>query len=321
MATSEQITALLKSFRDGDNARFYATAMQMAAHSARAGHVHLAKEIRDLVDASKLNDTHRAKSDDVTAPELAGLLSVCNSQLRIGDMVLDSVVREKLVRVVLEHRQQHRFEEFGLRPRKKLLLVGPSGTGKTMTASVLAGELGLPLYTILLDGLITKFLGETAAKLRLVFDAISKHRGVYFFDEFDALGAHRATHNDVGEIRRVLNSFLQFIEQVQSESLVLAATNHIELLDQALFRRFDDVVEYSVPKDDLILETFKNRLSLFDHHRIDWMKIVEAAHGLSYADLVKSAEEAAKDSILHDEPTLTTEGMVRAVLERKVMRN
>ena len=113
---------------------------------------------------------------------------------------------------------------------RKLLLVGPPGTGKTMTAAALAGELGLPLFSIRLDGLITKYMGETAAKLRLVFDAIQATRGVYLFDEFDALGGERSAKNDVGEIRRVLNSFLQFLEQDDSASIVMGATNHVEIV-------------------------------------------------------------------------------------------
>src|SRR5208337_5606310 len=130
---------------------------------------------------------------------------------------------------------------------------------KTMSASALAGEFGLPLFEIRLEGLITKFMGETAAKLRLVFDAIAETRGVYFFDEFDAIGAKRTERNDVGEIRRVLNSFLQFLEQDESDSLIIAATNHPELLDPALHRRFDDVIEYALPDPDVARRILKNR--------------------------------------------------------------
>jgi len=114
-----------------------------------------------------------------------------------------------------------------------------------MTAAALAGEMNLPVFTIQLDGVIRKFMGETAAKLRLVFDATRTTRGVYLFDEFDAIGGRRTAANDVGEIRRVLNSFLLFLGQERSDSLVVAATNHPDLLDRALFRRFDDVVEYA----------------------------------------------------------------------------
>ena len=131
--------------------------------------------------------------------------------------------------------------------RRKLLLTGPPGTGKTMTESVLAGELGLPLFEVRLDGLITKYMGETAAKPRQVFDATSRSRGVYFFDEFDAIGSQRGMANDVGESRRELNRFVQMIEQDRSHSLVVAATNHAAILDSAPLRRFDDVLHHELP--------------------------------------------------------------------------
>ena len=119
-----------------------------------------------------------------------------------------------------------------------------------MSASVIATELKLPLYTVVLDNLITRYMGETAAKLRLIFDHIRQTRAVYFFDEFDAIGTQRGAQNDVGEIRRVLNSFLMFVEQDDSESIVLAATNHPELLDRALYRRFDDIIPFTRPEDN-----------------------------------------------------------------------
>jgi len=131
------------------------------------------------------------------------------------------------------------------------------------------GELKLPLFTIRLDAVIIKFMGETAAKLRFIFDAMSQTRGVYFFDEFDAIGARRAAANDVGEIRRVLNSFLQFLDQDGSRSLVFAATNHAELLDPALCRRFDDVIEYALPDSEIALGILQDRLAGgVDRHRI-----------------------------------------------------
>lgn len=320
MATSDQIKALLKSHQEGDQSRFYAIAMQMAAHAARLGHIRQAKEIRDLVDDAKENPLLQSDVPGLLSTELSGILRVTHPDVRSRDMVLDASTRERLLRVILEHRQHHRLQSFGLQPRRKLLLVGPPGTGKTMTASVLAGELGLPLYTILLDGLITKFLGETATKLRLVFDAIKRARGVYFFDEFDALGTRRNSPNEVGEIRRVLNSFLQFLEQDQSLSLILAATNHVELLDHALFRRFDDVIEYHLPGRPQILETLRNRLHQFSSIDLDWMKVANAADGLSYADVIKVAEEAAKEAILHEESTISTEGLLKAVSERRMTK-
>lgn len=129
-----------------------------------------------------------------------------------------------------------------------------------MTASVIANEVNLPLYVIQIDKLVTKYMGETSVKLRQVFDYIEEYPGVYLFDEFDAIGADRSMDNDVGEMRRILNSFLQYLENEDSFSLIIAATNNPSILDKALFRRFDDVLEYFLPDEDQILRIMKNKL-------------------------------------------------------------
>lgn len=175
-----------------------------------------------------------------------------------------------------------------------------------------------PLFTIQLDGLITKYMGETASKLRLVFDAIAKTRGVYLFDEFDALGGRRDADRDVGEIRRVLNSFLQFLEQDASQSPLIAATNHPDLLDPALFRRFDDTIRYDLPTDELAERAMRSRLGGLDAQRVDWRKAAEAARGLSYAEIGRACEDAAKDAILLGSGGVTTEMLAHALEERRI---
>ena len=234
----------------------------------------------------------------------------------MADLVLEDTVRSQLSRVISEQRQQDRLREQGFDPLRRVLLLGPPGTGKTMSARALAGELRLPLFVIRLDGVITKFMGETAAKLRLVFDALVETRGVYLFDEVDALGGERARSNDVGEIRRVLNSFLQFLEQDESESVLVAATNHPELLDQAMFRRFDAVIAYPLPDPELARAVIRNRLASVSVSKLVWQKIDEAACGLSHAEITLAAEHAAKDTILAGRDKVTTGALVEALSER-----
>lgn len=322
MTTARHIIALLKSHIAGDEDRFLATVMQLAAHEARQGHGKVATELRELIDAAKSNG---AAIERKVAPvpmaqpkgELSGLLAVRYPDLRLSEMVLRETISSRLQRVLLEQRQQENLRSHGLRPRRKLLLIGPPGAGKTMTAASLAGELRLPLFTVVLDGLITKFMGDTAGKLRLVFDAMNATRGVYFFDEFDAIGAKRAERNDVGEIRRVLNSFLQFLEQDDSQGLIIAATNHPELLDKALFRRFDDVVEYALPDADLVQRILKARLISFDTRGLAWIEAAEAAVGLSPAEIVRSAENAAKSVVLAGRKRVTLTELKDAIVERR----
>jgi SpoVK/Ycf46/Vps4 family AAA+-type ATPase len=327
MAKADQVKALIRSHAEGDDTRFYSIAMQVAAQEARSGKGRLAQELRDLVD--RLKGHRRPDPQDRTIGpvplaqprgELAGLLVAAYPKTRLADMVLAERPRSRLVRVLREQRQRELLLTRGFTPLRKLLLLGPPGTGKTMTASALAGELAIPLLTIQLDGLITKFMGETAAKLRLVFDAIRETRGVYLFDEFDALGGDRGARNDVGEIRRVLNSFLQFLEQDESDSLILAATNHPAILDRALFRRFDAVVEYALPSAAHVEAVVSNRLGQLDLRTIAWKEVAGAAKGHSHAEIVRACEQAAKDVLLDERATVETRDLVEALAERPAPR-
>lgn len=326
MASAEQLKALIKSHIEGDESHFYSVAMQMAAHEARLGHGKLAQELRALIDEAKKNKPRTSAFNEpilLAKPrgELSSLLQASYPKLRISDMVLEKEIEGRFNRIIKEQRQIVKIRSHGLTPRKKLLFIGPPGTGKTMSASVLAGELGLPLLVVRLESLITKFMGETAAKLRIVFNAIAESRGVYLFDEFDSIGSHRGQINEVGEIRRILNSFLQMIEQDDSDSIILAATNHPDILDYALYRRFDDVVEYSLPDKPLINKLLKNRLSAFKISRIPWKKICDEAEGLSHAEISKSCEDAIKDAIIYDRDIVTANDLLKLIAERKKFLN
>jgi SpoVK/Ycf46/Vps4 family AAA+-type ATPase len=199
-----------------------------------------------------------------------------------------------------------------------LLLVGPPGTGKTMTARAVAGELHLRLYLVRFESMITKYMGETAAKLRLIFEAMRNVRAVYLFDEFDAIGAQRALPNDTGEIRRILNSFLQFIESDDSESILIAATNHSEILDRALIRRFDDVLTYEMPGREAIALMLRRALTAFQTKGMKWERLADEADGLSYAEIVRACEDAAKDMVLAGRESLSAEEILNALHARKL---
>ena len=317
MATADQVKALLRSYSEGNSDHFVSVALQIAARAARGGKGMLARELRDLVDEIK----HREAAGKIGGAvpmarptgELAGLLTVTYPKTRLSEMVLNDDSRRPLDRVIKEYRNQDKLRSHGLSGRRKLLLVGPPGCGKTMTASALAGELKLPLFSVQLHGLITKFMGETAAKLHMVFDAMTQTKGVYFFDEFDAIGTDRGSKNDVGEIRRILNSFLQFLEQDDSDSLILAATNYVAMLDDALFRRFDNVVRYSKPTDEQVDSLVRNRLHAFLPSRLGWKSIRQAAKGLSHAEIACACNDAAKDCILDNRNQVATAGLVAAL--------
>lgn len=322
MATAQQLKALIESYTEGNADRFLSVASQIAAHAARTGKEKLAKELRTLIDdAQRRGRAVPASSQTVPIAqptgELSGLVSAAFPKTRFSDMVLDSWLTQRLQRVVTEYRQASRLHTHGLKPRRKLLLLGPPGTGKSMTAAALAGELQLPLLTVQFHTLITKFMGETAAKLHLIFDSMRQSRGVYLFDEFDAIGARRHTGQDVGEIRRVLNSFLVFLEQEDSASIVIAASNLEAVLDDALFRRFDDTLHYELPAPEMVRRLVQNRLSQFKIARLGWKSITLAARGMAHADVVKACEDAAKDAVLNDRHRIITGDVVSSLRQRR----
>ncbi len=321
MASSKQLVAMIRSHAAGDDQRFLSIAEHIAADASKAGHHRMADEIRLLVNSLREEADERRPASRPTllaAPrgELASLVRASYPETRLSDVVLSEDIHTRLQRIVREHRERVLLADSGLSPRRKILLSGPPGTGKSMTAAAIAGELGLPLFTVLLDGVITKFMGETAAKLRIVFDAMQGARGVYFFDEVDALATRRGAENDIGEARRMLNSFLQFLDEDSSGSLIFAATNHQELLDRAIFRRFEATISYDLPPPDHVRRIVTQRLPQFDLAAIEWAEVTDAAEGLSQADIVAAADDAARDAVLEAGGVLTGDTLVRAVRDR-----
>ncbi len=322
MATAQQLKALIESYTEYNADRFLSVASQIAAHAARAGKTKLAEELRKLIEEAHRKQKAQpalSKSIPIAQPtgDLSGLFTASFPRTRLSDMVLDSELEQRLKRVILEYRQADRLNSHGLSPRRKLLLVGPSGCGKSMSAATLASELHLPLLTVQFHILITKFMGETAAKLRVIFESMKQTRGVYLFDEFDAIGAHRHTGQDVGEIRRVLNSFLVFLEQDESDSIIIAASNLEDFLDNALFRRFDDTLRYNLPTSTMIQQLIENRLSNFSITRLNWKNILVAAEHMTHADIVKACEDSAKDAVLNERKQIRTAELEQSLVQRR----
>lgn len=313
MATAEQIKALIRSHLSNDDDRFYTLALQMAAHEAQQGHGALAHDIREIVDKSRRT---RGSNNLLKFPrDIAAMVRSEKTDLPISALVVPEPLKERIQRVIHEYRQQGKLKRHGLSNRRKILLAGPPGTGKTMTARVLAHELRLPLHTIQVDKLVTKFMGETSAKLRQIFDLIRDEQGVYLFDEFDAIGGERSLDSDVGEMRRVLNALLQFIEQDVSDSLIIGATNNPNLLDRALFRRFDDVLHYDLPDEPCRRRLIENVLGSFKSN-IVWKSVQQESKGLSHAEIDHACRDAIKETILTDKNKVATAILARTLHER-----
>lgn len=311
MATAEQIKSLLRSHFDNDSERFFTISLQVAAHEARQGHIALAEEIKLLVEKNKANRTRVI----TLQPDLSDFLLQNKPESKLPELIVNDSIKSRISRLLNEYRQRTKILQFGLENRRKILISGPPGTGKTLTASVIAGELNLPLFTILVDKLITKYMGETAAKLRQIFEVIAHQKGVYLFDEFDAIGAERGRENEVGEMRRVLNAFLQFIEHDKSDSFIIAATNNPGILDKALFRRFDDVLYYNLPEKEQIVQLIKNRLGTFKgNYHFD--TVAEEIHSLSHSDICQACDDSIKDAILDGKNKVSKETLLNMLKDR-----
>lgn len=323
MASAQQLIGLVKSHAEGDSDRFFDLAMQLSAAEEQKGHKRLAEQLRQWAHAGQTVPASRAPNlTSIAAPrgDLAQFLMASYPAERLNNVILPTTIEDELKHIVVETRLREKLEEKGLKPRRRLLLSGPPGTGKTLSAHGLAGELQYPLFSVMLHGLITKFMGETAQKLKLVFDAVKSTRGVYLFDEIDALAAARGDGNDVGEARRVLNSFLQFLDEDTGPSIVIATTNLAEILDRAVLRRFDLVLSYELPDAAAIQQAIKRRLIGFKATKLAWKSVVDAALGLSTADVVAATEDAARRAVLQDRVTITTTDLLAALDRRRSLQ-
>ena len=295
MATADQVKALVKAHFEHEDEKFKTTVLQIAAYEATHGHETYARELKKY--AEKIGSP---KSNVFRINQQNPMLLMTIPSDRLSDLIVSDDILERIERILNEFRNRNKLQKYGLTNRRKILIEGKPGTGKTFTASVIASELDLPLYSVQMDKVVTKFMGETSVKLRQIFDAVSISTGVYFFDEFDAIGADRGLDNEVGEARRILNSFLQFIEQDESESIIVAATNNQRLLDQALFRRFDDVLHYSMPSREDIRRLFELRMGAFDRYFLVSEQLIDDASPLSHAEIIRVCDDAIKISVLEN---------------------
>lgn len=314
---------MLHSRAEGDDEHFYSIALQIAASEARQGRRSSAEALRAAVEAARGTGKPSSVAVHLARPrgDLEGLIEFREPRYVLADVVLSSALRERLDDLVRQQQKRSWLREHGRTPNRRALFVGPPGSGKTMTAEAVAGQLRLPLFVIRLEGLITRYMGETAAKLRLVFDETAKRRGVYLFDEFDAVGGSRSATNDVAEMRRVLNSFLQYMEEQNStDSLIIGATNYPDLLDSALLRRFDTVLTFEMPTEEQVRKIVAAALRPFKADLV-WGDVFKATDGLSQAEITRAAEDAVKTAIFDETNIVTTDQLLRRLFDRRDMRH
>lgn len=315
MASAELIQELIRAHVDRNDQRFKTVALQLAAREARAGHRLVAGQIRDLLDQAGVAQQSQPPGPTPitqTSDDLKSVLAVSYPRDKLGDIVLEGDLVDALPRLLQEHRSRETLEKFGLQPRRLLLLHGPPGCGKTLTASVLAGELGLPLLRVRIETLFSRYLGQTATMLTSIFEEMQRVRGVFLFDEFDALGRARFSSSDVGEASRVVSTFLQLVDADDSGSLIVAATNGMGEVDSATFRRFDDVVEVPLPSRDALIRLLRLRTSGNKIVASTVEAVAGDLEGLSFAEADRVVTEARKTMVLAGRRRLARADLVEA---------
>lgn len=296
MATADQILSLIRNHLNNDDTQFRKVALQISAVEARSGHAIVARTIQELLNQKKTSlGTVRLVSKN---KDIDDLLLQVDTYDDMTSLVLSQELKEKLDRVIKEYLKKETLSKYGLANRRKLLLYGASGTGKTMTASALAKEFNLPFFVVRTEKVVTKFMGETGQKLGRIFDFINEVPAVYLFDEFDAIGSQRGMDNEVGEQRRILNTFLQLLERDDSDSFIIAATNSIESIDKAMFRRFDDVIEYKLPDGEQRLALLREYL--YTAKDLDFSSAEPLFDGMSHAEIKMVCSDIFKESLLND---------------------
>ena len=228
----------------------------------------------------------------------AALVDLHHPERLREEIVLAPEMAARLDRVEQEFKAVDLLARNGLSPKSRLLFVGPPGCGKTLCAEIVASDLGLPLLYARFDGIVSSYLGETATNLRRVFNYAAQQRAVLFFDEFDAIGKKRDDPQEVGELKRVVGSFLQILDAHPRDRIVIAATNHEGLLDDALWRRFDEVLLFSRPSPAQIVRLMELRLGAVRKRGINLEHVATEMSGFSFADAERVCLEATKAMLL-----------------------
>jgi SpoVK/Ycf46/Vps4 family AAA+-type ATPase len=304
MATSGKLLRqLFRGYAKRDDRAFRAAAEAIISSERTKNHRLLADDLEQILsngNGSLHKRRHLAKTVNVPKDRERGfpLVDIAEFTYDWERLVISNEKKEVLRQVVKEHFRRDVLASGGLRPKEKVLFYGPPGCGKTLAAQVMASVLCYPLVTVRFDAIVSSFLGETAANLRRVFEFIQRGQWVVLFDEFDAIAKDRDNPYEHGELKRVINTLLQLMDAFGGESLLIASTNHEGLLDSAIWRRFEEVVSFTIPSYQerlLLLHLF---LRGYDSAALNFNAISTRMKGATGSDIEMVAIEAVRRALL-----------------------
>lgn len=321
MTNGELLRQLFRGYAKRDDAIFRTAAENIIREERAKNHKLLANDLEAILMNRNGVSSNRPNvpQHDIPRDREKGfpLLDIAEYRYDWGRILLQPKAAEALWQIATEHHRSDILAASGLSPKRKVLFYGPPGCGKTLAAQVLSGVVGYPLVTVRFDAIVSSFLGETAANLRRVFDFVARGQWIVLFDEFDAIGKERDNPFEHGELKRVVNTLIQLMDAFHGESLLIAATNHERLLDEAVWRRFEAVVEFPRPTNQdrvLLLELF---LKGFGCSGIDVAKVARRLGRATGADIEWLCVEAARRAVLDSRSRITTKDLEPAITALK----
>ena len=325
MTNSELIKQLFLSFNNKDNEAFVQAAREYIEREKRKKHTIVARELeKALYQTTSLADSKRRFKQNLPIPRDTEkgfpLLEIQHFEHDFDSLILSQETKNQLERIIREFKDADILATYNLNYKKKILLCGKPGTGKTFSVQIISSMLNIPLVYIRFDAIISSYLGETAGNLRKVFDFIENGTWIVLFDEFDIIGKNRDDNHEHGEIKRVVNNLLQMLDNFKGDSILFAATNHQNMLDSAIWRRFDAVIGYELPNEATRKQLFERYLRPIKRDKkIDLGKAAKTSLGLSPGDIKMISVEAMKSAIIDARNSLAMNDLETAI-EQFILR-
>lgn len=326
MARADLLKKLFQSYQKRDDRTFRVAAEEIIDEERKKHHPVLANELEKILkngvsELGNLTSLVSVAPPPQDSDRRTALLEIKRPERYLDDLVFGEAMHNSLDRLLREFREWEVLLANGLLPVRRVLFCGPSGCGKTATAEALAAELGLPLLYARFDAVVSSLLGETAANLRKVFDYARRGQWVMLFDEFDAIGRSRDDVTEHGEIKRVVNSFLQIMDNFDGRSLIIAATNFEQALDPALWRRFDEVIRFERPSDDQLRILIRKRLMPLQFRDDHVGYLAKQLSGTTYADAERVCLDIRKSCALRGDRQPREEDIAEAIARYSYRRS
>lgn len=300
MARADLLKKLFSSFNNEDRELFLKTAHEIIEDERKKNHSILADDLEMVLTGAKRNYRQTMASMKTVAIQNADirLVDILYPDKYFDDIILRHETIEQLEEVVREFQNWDILVSNGVTPVSRLIFYGPPGCGKTLCANAIAAEIGIPLMYVRFDALVSSYLGETASNIRKVFDLAKNDSFVILFDEFDAIGRSRNDSTEHGEIKRVVNTFLQQLDSFKGRSIIIAATNFERSLDYAIWRRFDDTIRFDLPSNEEKIKLFALRLKQFNGPSHVFEGFLSNTEEFSHADVENICKTIIRKCIL-----------------------